>query len=92
MFQAFKEMGWNVEKPKASFYMWLPVPDGMTSAEFSQIMLDKAALVIAPGNGYGPNGEGFFRVALTVSEDRLKEAVNRMKKAGINFNMSKTFS
>ena len=85
---AFRELGWDVPVPKASFYMWLPVPNGMTSAEFAQIMLEKADIVVAPGNGYGPNGEGFFRIALTVGEERLQEAVNRMKKAGISYSMN----
>jgi LL-diaminopimelate aminotransferase len=89
MVKAFRDLGWDVPVPKASFYMWLPVPKGMTSAEFAQIMLEKAAIVVPPGNGYGPNGEGFFRIALTVGEERLKEAVDRMKKAGISYNMTK---
>lgn len=84
-----RELGWEIDTPKATFYMWLPVPKGFTSGEFAQIMLDKAAIVVPPGNGYGANGEGFFRIAITTGENRLKEAIERMKKAGISYNMSK---
>ncbi len=83
---ALREMGWQIEDPKATFYIWLPVPKGYTSAEFAALMLEKAHIVVPPGNGYGPNGEGFFRIALTVGEERLKEAMQRMKDAGIKFN------
>ena len=78
-----RELGWQLENPKATFYIWAPVPAGYTSAEFVSLMLEKAHVVVPPGNGYGQNGEGFFRIALTVGEDRLKEAIKRMKEAGI---------
>jgi len=83
--QGLREMGWNIEAPKATFYLWLPVPKGMSSVEFVGMMLEKAHIVVPPGNGYGENGEGFFRIALTVDENRLTEAVERMKKAGISY-------
>lgn len=89
MTHGLRKLGWEFEEPKATFYLWLPVPKGMTSEDFAQIMLEKAAVVVPPGTGYGPKGEGFFRIALTVSEDRLKEVLERMKKAGIRFDMSK---
>ncbi len=87
--RGLREMGWELEDPKATFYLWLPVPKGMTSGDFAQIMLEKAAVVVPPGTGYGPMGEGFFRIALTVSEEHLEEVLERMKKAGISFDMSK---
>jgi LL-diaminopimelate aminotransferase len=89
MVKGLRKLGWEIQDPKATFYMWLPVPKGMTSAEFAQVMLDKAAIVVPPGNGYGSNGEGFFRIALTVSEDRLREAIERMQKANITYNMAR---
>jgi len=89
MVQGLRELGWNIETPKATFYMWLPVPQGMSSFEFVEIMLEKAHLVVPPGTGYGDRGEGFFRIALTVEEDKLHEALQRMKKAGITYNMTK---
>ncbi len=89
MTQGLREMGWEFEDPVATFYLWLPVPTGMTSEAFAQVMLEKAAVVVPPGTGYGPKGEGFFRIALTVGEDRLKEVLERMKRAGISFNMAR---
>lgn len=86
--KGLRELGWKFEDPVATFYLWLPVPPGMTSAQFAEVMLEKAAVVVPPGSGYGPKGEGFFRIALTVSEDRLKEVLDRMKKAGIRFDMA----
>lgn len=73
-------LGWKVKKPKATFYVWAPVPPGYTSNELSRLLLEKADLVTTPGVGFGPNGEGYIRMALTVSEDRLKEAVDRIKR------------
>lgn len=82
---ALREMGWDIEPTKATFYIWLPTPKGMSSVEFVDIMLEQAQIVVPPGTGYGPNGEGFFRIALTVGEERLKEAMQRMKDAGIRY-------
>ncbi len=87
--KGLREMGWEFEDPVATFYLWLPVPKDMTSGDFAGIMLEKAAVVVPPGTGYGPMGEGFFRIALTVDEERLKEVLQRMKNAGISFDMSK---
>jgi LL-diaminopimelate aminotransferase len=83
--QGLKELGWEVEPSKATFYLWLPVPSGMNSVEFAELMLDKAHIIAPPGTGWGDKGEGFFRIALTVSEDRLREAIQRMKDAGIRY-------
>ena len=85
MITGLKELGWNIEPSKATFYLWLPVPEGMTSVDFATLMLEKADIVVPPGNGWGTEGEGFFRIALTVGEDRLKEAIQRMKNAGIRY-------
>lgn len=84
-----KELGWDVEPSKATFYLWLPTPEGFTSEEFVSIMLEKAHVVVPPGNGYGPYGEGYFRIALTKPVDVLKTALARMKDAGISYNMKK---
>jgi len=85
MVQGLKELGWDIETPKATFYIWLPTPKGMGSVEFANLLLEKAHIVVPPGNGYGTNGEGFFRIAITLGEDRLKEAIQRMKDAGIRY-------
>lgn len=84
-----RELGWNVEPSKATFYLWVPVPEGFTSEEFVTVMLEKAHVVVPPGNGYGKYGEGFFRIALTKPVEVIKEALKRMKEAGINYNMKK---
>lgn len=88
--EGIRKLGWDYEKPAATFYLWIPVPTGMTSTEFANLMLDKCGVVVVPGNGYGEAGEGFFRVALTIPEDRLQEALGRMEKEGMTFqNLSK---
>ncbi len=84
-----RELGWSAEPSKATFYLWLPVPKDFTSEEFVGVMLEKAHVVVPPGNGYGPHGEGFFRIALTKPVDVLKQALERMKNAGISYSMTK---
>ena len=79
MVDALNGMGWNLKKPKATFYVWAPVPDGYTSESFAEMVLNKAGVVITPGTGYGENGAGYFRIALTVPKDRMQEALERMK-------------
>ncbi len=73
------DMGWNLEMPKGSFYVWAPVPKGYTSSEFAELVLEKAGVIVTPGNGYGKYGEGYFRISLTVEKERAQEALNRMK-------------
>ena len=60
--------------------VWTPVPKGQTAKDFCKMVLTKTGVVITPGNGFGEHGEGYFRMALTQSEDRIREAVSRMKK------------
>lgn len=76
---AFNSLGWKLQKPKASFYIWAPVPKGYTSESFSEYVLEKAAIMLTPGNGYGPQGEGYFRISLTLPEERVAEAAERLK-------------
>lgn len=75
------KMGWNLSMPKATFYIWAPVPKGYTSASFAEKVLEEAGVIITPGNGYGAAGEGYFRATLTLEEERMKEAVARLQKA-----------
>jgi LL-diaminopimelate aminotransferase len=75
-----KSMGVVVEPPKGSIYLWVPVPDGHTSESFTTFLLDEADIVVAPGNGYGPSGEGFVRFSLTIDDDRLEEGVERLRR------------
>ena len=76
-----KEIGWEVSKPKAAFYIWAPVFGDYDSASLAKAILEKADLIVTPGNGFGKYGEGFVRMALTVDCEKLKEAVGRLKKA-----------
>lgn len=77
---ALKEMGWLVEAPRATFYLWLPVPPGYTSESFAEYLIEGAGVVVTPGTGYGKYGAGYFRISLTLPTERLKEALERMKK------------
>jgi aspartate/methionine/tyrosine aminotransferase len=56
----------------------VPTPEGASSAEFADLLLDRAGVVVAPGRGYGPRGEGYVRISLTVADDRLAEAMDRI--------------
>ena len=73
-----KKLGWQFQIPKAAFYMWIKVPNGMSSAEWCGKVLDEAGIVVTPGNGFGREGEGFFRMTLTVDKARLAEALKRL--------------
>ena len=74
-----KSMGVDVTPPKGSIYVWVPVPEGHTSETYTKYLLDEAALVVAPGTGYGPSGEGFVRFSLTIADERLEEGVERLR-------------
>lgn len=76
---ALREIGVEVAAPKGTIYVWAPVPEGHTSASFAELVLEQAAVVVSPGSMYGPSGEGFFRISLTTPDDRLTEAVERMR-------------
>jgi LL-diaminopimelate aminotransferase len=76
---ALREIGVAVTPPKGTIYVWAPVPEGHTSASYCEMMLEESAVVVSPGGAYGPNGEGFFRISLTVPDDRLGEAVERLR-------------
>lgn len=78
--QACHDIGWNVHAPEASFFAWLPVPAPHTSESFADLLLKEAHVAVAPGHGFGTYGEGFVRVGLLESEERLVEAVKRISK------------
>ena len=77
------KLGWNLKPTKATFYIWIPTLNKMNSMEFSNLLLGKTGIIVTPGIGYGEYGEGYVRIALTVDEKRLEEAIERLKKAGI---------
>ena len=76
---ALAEIGLEVTPPRGTIYVWAPVPEGHTSESFCELVLEGSAVVVSPGGAYGPNGEGFFRISLTVDDDRLREAVERLR-------------
>ena len=82
MVQGLRSIGLKLEPPKATFYLWIEVPPGYTSTRTTLHLLQQAGIVTTPGNGFGDPGEGYFRISLTVPEERLEEAVARLKKVG----------
>ncbi len=83
--KGLQSLSWPIQPPKATLYVWTPVPPGYSSAEFVTLLLDKCGIIMAPGSGYGASGENFFRIALTISDERLQEEIQRMKDAGIRY-------
>ncbi len=79
--KGLREIGFKVDKPKATFYVWCEVPEGYTSVEFTKKLLDSAGILVTPGVGFGEYGEGFVRFALTKDLRTISEALERMKKA-----------
>ena len=85
MVEGLRELGWRIEQPKATIYIWAPVPKGYTSTQFAAELLEKAGVVVTPGNGYGECGEGYVRLSLCVEKERILEALQRLKNAGIRY-------
>jgi LL-diaminopimelate aminotransferase len=83
MIKGLRDAGFTVNSPKATFYLWVQVPEGYSSASFAARLLEEAGLVVTPGNGFGEPGEGYFRIALTQTEERLSEAMDRIN--GLSF-------
>ena len=81
LINGLRELGWDIEPPKGTFYAWIPTPKGYNSAGFAELMLEKAGIIVTPGSAYGQHGEGYVRFALTVDEKRMREAVDRIGKA-----------
>jgi LL-diaminopimelate aminotransferase len=78
---ALAQAGVQVTKPKGTIYIWAPIPEGYAdAAAYCEHVLEQAAVVVSPGGAYGPHGEGFFRISLTCPEDRLMEAVDRLRR------------
>jgi len=76
---ALKKIGLDVEPPKASLYVWAKIPSGYKSAEFAELILEETNVVVTAGNGYGPSGEGYIRLSLTIGEDDLDEGIKRLQ-------------
>jgi LL-diaminopimelate aminotransferase len=78
--KGLREIGLDVDLPKATFYLWFQVPRGYTSAQFATLLIEQAGIVATPGNGFGEAGEGYIRMAMTVDEKRLQEVIERLKR------------
>lgn len=79
LIRGLNSLGWQANKPKATFYVWIKVPGNKDSIKFSSVILKKANIVVTPGVGFGKYGEGYIRMALTVDKERIKEALDRLK-------------
>lgn len=78
---ALRAIGVECHAPQATIYIWTKVPEGYTSESFATQLLEQAHVIVTPGSGYGPDGEGFIRISLTTPDDRLLEAVERIKQS-----------
>ena len=87
--KGFKELGWDMDKlnpPKATFYLWLPIPPRYkTSKEFTDAVLNKSGVVLVPGSGFGENGEGWFRMSIVAEDEQMLEVIRRLKEDGFYF-------
>jgi LL-diaminopimelate aminotransferase len=81
----FASLGWTVDKPRATMYLWVPCPPDTTSTDFALSVLQETGVVVTPGNAFGRGGEGYIRVSLIADCDRLGEAMNRIRQAGFRF-------
>ena len=78
--EALAQSGVTVTKPKGTIYIWAPIPAGFeSSAAYCEHVLEQAAVIVSPGGAYGASGEGYFRISLTTPDDRLLEAVERIR-------------
>ena len=80
MVRGLHDIGLEVDRPKATFYLWIRVPRGYTSSQFATLLMEQGGIVVTPGNGFGEEGEGYIRMALTVDEKRLNEAIERLRR------------
>ncbi len=81
--EGMKALGWtDYQRPQGTFYVWLKNRNGLASMDMTRALIEKCAIVTTPGNGFGEQGEGYFRLALTTNADRIREACDRIKKAG----------
>ncbi|MDF2961266.1 MAG: diaminopimelate aminotransferase [Paenibacillus sp.] len=83
LYTALDQIGWKAKRSQGSFFTWLPVPKGYTSASLADLLLEQAKIVVAPGIGFGENGEGYVRLGLLTPEERLMEAVSRVAKLNL---------
>lgn len=80
-----KSLGWEINPPIATLYIWAKVPERFTSTSFAEYLLDRCGVIVVPGVGYGEYGEGYFRISITIPDERLGEALRRIKEGGISY-------
>lgn len=83
--EGFRSLGWETDAPRAAMFVWLPVPSGFTSQAWTEHLIDVAGVVVTPGHAFGPGGEGFFRVSLVGETEVLRDAVERLRRAGVRY-------
>jgi len=83
--EGLAKLGWNIPKPLAAMYLWVPCTRGMSSTDFALNVLQQTGVVVTPGNAFGPGGEGYVRISLIADCDRLGEALRRLKQANIRY-------
>ncbi|HEY4218571.1 MAG TPA: aminotransferase class I/II-fold pyridoxal phosphate-dependent enzyme [Gemmatimonadaceae bacterium] len=81
----FRSLGWDTEPPHATMFVWLRVPKGFGAQQWAQHLIEKAGVVVTPGNAFGPGGERFFRVSLVADSPTLNKAIERLRAAGIRY-------
>jgi len=82
MVESFSRAGWNIPSPEASMFTWAPLPKGfesLGSVEFCKLLMKEAGVALSPGNGFGPHGEGYVRIALVENEQRIRQAARNIK-------------
>jgi len=89
LLDGFRSLGWQGDKPRGTMFVWLPIPAGFTAQGWTEHLIDKAGVVVSPGNAFGPGGDGFFRVSLIADKPVLAEAIERLRRAGIRYDASK---
>ncbi|MEI8376920.1 MAG: LL-diaminopimelate aminotransferase [bacterium] len=86
MMESFNKLGWDLKKTSATMYLWLKVPSGYDSKAWCKMVLEKTGVVFTPGIAFGTHSDGYFRVSLVQSDEKLQEAVKRLAEAGISYN------
>jgi len=88
--EAFRSLGWSTPPSRGSMFVWLPIPNGFGAQEWTKHLIDHAGVVVTPGNAFGPGGERFFRVSLIAEPPILGAAIERLRRAGIRYDMVKS--
>ncbi len=88
--ERFNQLGWSLKPTRATMYLWVPCPPGLSSTDFALSVLEQTGVVFTPGNAFGPGGEGYVRVSLICDLPRLGEALDRLAAAGIHYDMAAT--